>query len=148
MWTYTCSRLYVKDNIYRNWLFTKIRKKFEMRPPPLDKFLDTRLPRFATRDCYFKLSFRYEEENVQWLANWFLGTSQGTRWGACICWYLFRNELHLIVNISCTFVVTFTTWWMHFKYYRYLQHGIFKKNIKNIEHNNFGVKPQVLQSNA
>ena len=44
------------------------------------------MPRFASRNCYFKLLFRYEEENVQWLANRFLGTSQGTRGGAWICW--------------------------------------------------------------
>ena len=43
------------------------------------------MPDFATRDCYFKLLFRYEEENVQWLANRFLGTSQRTRGGAWIC---------------------------------------------------------------
>ena len=42
-------------------------------------------PRFATRDCYFKLLFRYEVENVQWLANRFLGTNQGSLGGAWIC---------------------------------------------------------------
>ena len=42
------------------------------------------MPRFATCDCYFKLLFRYEEENVQWLANRYLGTSHGTWGGAWI----------------------------------------------------------------
>ena len=53
-------------------------------------FIDLRhgeqyMPRFATCDCYIKLLFRYKEENVQLLANRFLGTSQGTRGGAWIC---------------------------------------------------------------
>ena len=52
-------------------------------------FIDQRngkqyMPRLAARDCDFKLLFRFEEENLQWLANRFLGTSQETGEGAWI----------------------------------------------------------------
>ena len=37
------------------------------------------MPHLAARDCDFKLLFCFEEENLQWLENLFLGTSQETR---------------------------------------------------------------------
>ena len=40
------------------------------------------MPHLPTRDRDFKALFRFEEENVQWLADRFLGQNDETRGGA------------------------------------------------------------------